>query len=72
MRNKIQIYGKIKVHSFLCFRIYLSMTFHLRISFYSKACVNKIRWGKFGLSSKEYPVEFLLIKRAHGFKKAYN
>ena len=32
---KIQIYRKIKVHSFLRFRIYLSMTFHLCISFYS-------------------------------------
>ena len=67
MRNKIQIYGKIKVHIFLCFRIYLSKTFHLCISFNSYAFLNKIGWGKYRLSSKEYPVGFLTNKTCSWF-----
>ena len=39
---KIQIYRKIKIHSFFHFRIYLSMTFHLCMSFYSLAFLNKM------------------------------
>ena len=39
---KIQINRKIKVHSFPRFRIYLSMIFHLCISFYSKAFCNRM------------------------------
>ena len=46
------------------------MTFHLCISFYSKACLNKIRWGKFWLSSKEYPVGILTDKTCAWFQKS--
>ena len=35
------------------------MTFYLCKSFYSKSFLNKIKWGKFCLSSKEYPVRIL-------------
>ena len=44
------------------------MTFHLCISFYSyKAFLNRIMWGKFWLSSKEYPLGILTDKTCSCF-----
>ena len=67
---EIQIYRKIEVHSFLCLRMYLSMTIHLCISFYIWEFFNKIRWGKFWLSSKEYPMEILTDETCTWFQKS--
>ena len=53
---------------FFRFRIYLSMAFHLCISFYSKAFLKKKIGGvSFGSVPRNIPWKFLLIKRARGF-----
>ena len=57
----MHIYRKEKVQSFLRFRIYLSMTFRLCISFYSNDFLIKLGRVSFGSVPRNIPWELLLI-----------